>query len=127
MKLLHFFEYCFYRYSSCKFSQKQDKEDPYLAPIAWVTFCQMCNILTIITIYYLIIETKFDFPSVCLTIAITLYLINSFFFLTKKKYEALKERYKDEKNRKRKGWGVALYIFLSFLIWLLVTLIHSRL
>ena len=127
MKLLLFFEYCFYRYSSCNFSQKQDKADPYLAPITWVTACQTWNILTIITVYFIIIDKKIDFVSVFLSIAIAIYFINTFFFLTKKKYEELVERYKYEENRKRKGWGVAMYLLFSFLIWLLVTIIHARL
>jgi len=121
MKLLHFFEYCFYRCTDCKFSQKSDKDAPHLAPIAWITACQAWNILTIITIYYIIIDTKFDFIAIVPPIFITISLVNFLFFLTKKKYGELKEYYKDEENRKLKGWGVALYIFLSFLIWNLVT------
>jgi len=122
MKLLHFFEYCFYRCVSSKFNQKLDKEE-YLdiAPSVWITLCQTCNITTLITIFYILVDTKFDFEIVIPSICIPLFLINTLFLLTRKKYEALKIRYKDEKNKKLRGWGVVSYIILSFSIWIIVS------
>ena len=122
MKILNFFDYCFYRCASSKFAQKLDKEEySHIAPAVWITTCQSWNITTMITIFYIIIDEKFDFEIILPSIIITVYLINTFFLLTRKKYDTLKIYYKDEKNKKLKGWGVALYIILSILLWLIVT------
>ena len=64
-------------------------------------------------------DEKFDFITIYISICITLALVNALFLLTRKKYEALKIRYKDEENKKIKGWGVILYIVLSLLFSML--------
>jgi len=121
MKLLHFFEYCFYRCASSKFAKKFEKEeDSDIAPCVWITLCQSWNIIMFIMIFYIITDDEFDFITVYISICIPLVLVNALFLLTRKKYEALKIRYKDEKNKKLKGWGVGLYILLSFLLVMIV-------
>jgi len=120
MKLLHFFEYCFYRCASSKFSRKFEKEeDSDIAPCIWITGCQTLNITTIMITFHIITSTVhvIDDKDFLITAWISTFtilaLINAFFLLTRKKYEALKIRYKDEKNKKLRGWGVVLYIVLS--------------
>jgi nitrogen fixation/metabolism regulation signal transduction histidine kinase len=101
------------------FAQKLDKNAPHLAPFAWLTLCQSWNVIMLIMIYFIVIDKKFDFIVVYISIVILLFIVNNF-LLTRKKYEALKIRYKDEKNKKLKGWGVGLYIILSFLLVMIV-------
>jgi hydrogenase-4 membrane subunit HyfE len=116
MKILKFFDYCFYRCAYSKFAQKLDKEESaHIAPAVWIILCQSWNIITIIMLYYIIIDTKFDFITVYISIFIPLALVNALFLLNRKKYEELRILYKDEKNKKLKGWGVVLYIIFSFL------------
>ena len=120
--MIKFFDYCFYRCAFSKFAQKLDKEEySHIAPAVWITLCQSWNIITIITIFYIIIDTKFDFIAVYIPIVIALVIVN-IFLLTRKKYEASIIRYKDEKHRKLKGWGVGLYIILSLLLFTIVTI-----
>ncbi|MBR7014433.1 MAG: hypothetical protein IKI07_06190, partial [Prevotella sp.] len=40
------------------------------------------------------------------------------FLLTEKKYQELTEKYKNEKHKKMKGWGVFFYLVFSILIGL---------
>jgi hypothetical protein len=121
MKILVFFDYCFYRCASSKFAQKLDKQEyAHIAPAVWMTIFQTCNITTIITLYYIIIDTKFDFEIVIPSVFIPIALVNALYLFTRKRYEVLKIRYKDEKNKKLKGWGVVLYIVLSLAVWLIV-------
>jgi len=125
MIILKYFEYCFYKLTNSKLFQKADKKEPHLAPRAWVTLCQACNILAIIETYIIISNIKFDiknFKYTWIPICITLYLANTFFFLTKNKYKELTIRYKDEKHKKLKGWGVFLYVLLSILMWGVVSI-----
>ena len=119
--MIKFFDYCFYRCAFSKFAQKLDKEEySHIAPAVWITLCQSWNIIMFIMIFHIIIDEEFDFSTVYISICIPLVLVNALFLLTRKKYEALKIRYKDENNKKLKGWGVGLYILLSFLLVMIV-------
>jgi hypothetical protein len=129
MKILRFFDYCFYRCASSKFAQKLDKQEyTHIAPAVWITLCQQFNILTIIIIFHIITNTThviddiIVFKPLSISILIFLALVNALFLLTRKKYEALKIRYKDEKNKKIRGWGVILYIILSMTLGIIIIL-----
>ena len=121
MKILDFFDYCFYRCASSKFAQKLEKEESvHIAPSIWITACQSWNVIMFIMIYYIIIDEKFDFITVYIPLVIVLFIINNF-LLTRKKYEALKIHYRYEENKKLKGWGVFAYVILSLLFFVIVT------
>ena len=99
--------------------QKVDPKHPFIWASTWVTGAQLFNILTIINIYYIFTNSTYDGDIKLLvwSIVIPLCIINYFILLTEKKYIKLKEKYKEENNRKLKGWGVALYESLSILIY----------
>jgi hypothetical protein len=84
----------------------------------WVSFGQVCNILSFIQILCFIINVKFEMIFVLIPLYIVIYGINYFFLLTDKKYEKLLEIYKYEKHKRIKGWGVFLYLIGSLVIWL---------
>jgi len=115
--MLRFFDYCFYRITYSKYYQRVDKKDPYIWAWGWISLCQTFNVLSIIIIYYLIIDTKFNFKLVCIPIYLTIYFLNIYCFLPIKKYKEMGKLEKNEKYRKLKGWGVILYILLSFAIF----------
>ncbi|MDR1347226.1 MAG: hypothetical protein LBJ63_02180 [Prevotellaceae bacterium] len=114
--MMKFFEYCFYRIANSKLYKKLDKKEPYIWACGWITLSQSCNIMTIITLYYIINNTKYDFKSVWITTFIVVCCIN-ILLLTRKKYEKLQIYYKDEKHKTIKGWGVFLYVILSLLLF----------
>jgi hypothetical protein len=99
--------------------RKIDKA-PQIYSTGWVTLGQLCNILLIIRILCFIFNLNLEYNSKISVgiISLLIYSINSFFLLTKKKYEKLAEKYKNEKHRKIKGWGVFLYLVGS--VFLLV-------
>ena len=45
--------------------------------------------------------------------------------LTEKKYQELTEKYKNEKHKKLKGWGVFFYLVSSFVVWMICTAIFK--
>jgi hypothetical protein len=67
-----------------------------------------CNILLVIIPLYIII-----------------YGINYFATLTTNKYEKLVEKYKDEKHKTLKGWGILLYMVGSLAL-LIVSLLELK-
>ena len=83
MKLLHFFDYCFYRCASSKFAKKFEKEeDSDIAPCVWITLCQQFNILTIVIFFHIvtgtthIIDEITVFKPLSISIIIPLALVN---------------------------------------------------
>jgi hypothetical protein len=115
--MLKFFEYCYYRIANSKLYQKLDKKEPYIWARTWVSICQAWNILTIITVYHIINNTKYDFKPVFFSIFIVIHITNTFVFLRKKKYLDLQMYYKNEKHKTIKGWGVFLYVILSIFLF----------
>jgi hypothetical protein len=113
-----FFEYCFYRIHFL-YVHKKIASDPNIYASGLVSGCQLFNVLTIINIFQIFTNSTYDgdIKFLIWSIALPIFLINYFILLTEKKYIKLKEKYKEENNRKLKGWGVALYESLSILIY----------
>jgi hypothetical protein len=114
--MYRFFEYCFYRICFVYHKRKIDIH-PQIYSSGWVTGAQLFNILTIVDIYQIFTNTKYNATILVWSIVISLGIINSFILLTEKKYIKLTEKYKEEKNKKIKGWGVFLYVSVSILIY----------
>jgi hypothetical protein len=111
-----FFDYCFYRICYIYYKRKIDSH-PYVFACGWVSLGQISNIMTIINLYFIINHTKYNFSLVFIPILLIVYTSNFFIFFTDKKYKYYLEYCKYEKHRKIKGWGVLLYVFLSFILW----------
>jgi hypothetical protein len=111
-----FFEYCFYRICYVYNKRKIDKH-PYIFACGWVALGQISNIMTIINLYFIINQTKYNFPLVFIPILIVVYVSNFLIFFTDRKYKYYLEYYKNENHRKIKGWGVFFYILVSFILW----------
>ena len=117
--MIKFFEYCFYRISA--FYDKKVYSPPFAYSITWVSFPQTCNIITVINLFCFIVKLKYDFHLIILLacyfiVIITTFVINGF-LLTEKKYKELIKRYKNEKHKKIKGWGVFLYVICSMFLF----------
>ena len=52
-------------------------------------------------------------------------VILSIFFINKKKYKELEEKYKDEKYRKLKGWLIFLYLICSLVLYIIAVVLWS--
>jgi accessory gene regulator protein AgrB len=102
--------------ATTRYLQKVDPKTPYIWAFGWISSCQLGNILTITGIYQIFTNTTLDNDKLLVwSIAIPLSIVNMFFMTTEKKYKWLVEHYKDEKNKKIKGWGVFLYVIGSML------------
>jgi hypothetical protein len=83
----------------------------------------MFNVLIFIQVFCFIVNVKFEIIFVIIPLYIILYGINYFILLTEPKYNELAEKYKDEKHKKLKGWGVLLYLIGSLVVWLVCNLL----
>lgn len=111
MKIL--FDYCYYRIS--KFYKSWESKD-YCLHGGFVLFFTFAFIfLSILALICYLLHKRID-AYVFTTIGLVICSI-SFFFLNKKKYEELEQRYKDEKYSKLKGWLVLLYIISSAVLF----------
>jgi hypothetical protein len=110
------FDYCFYRIHSVYIHKKIDKH-PRIYACGWTSFSQLCNMLSVVLLFCFVFNLKYDFKIIILTLTIGIYVTNYFFLLTEKKYKELTKKYKEEKNKKLKGWLVFLYIFGSLLLY----------
>lgn len=114
-----FFYYCFYRIASgISFFSALNLFNISLAYAdLWVSIGQTFNIFTLACIFCYCLHIKFEFVLVFFPILVTVVVLNSF-LLTSDKYFELQKKYKDEKQKKLKGWGVFFYLVFSILIGL---------
>lgn len=116
------FDYIFYRIATSKFYQKLDSKTPYIWAFGALSFCQLCNVLTIIGIFQTIHgKNILSIPNLSMKIGIPLGVFNMLFVTTEKKYRWLIEKYKNEENRTLKGWFVISYVTISILTFLIIT------
>ncbi|MBR3389244.1 MAG: hypothetical protein IKG83_01855 [Prevotella sp.] len=119
-----FFYYCFYRIHSWYIMHKIDRT-PRIYSTHWIASGQSFNVMSLLTIFFYYFDIKFEFLFVLAPIYITLYVLNYSFLLTEKKYQELTEKYKNEKHKKLKGWGVFFYLVSSFVVWMICTAIFK--
>ena len=110
-----FFEYCYYRIHSWYIVHKVDRT-PRIYSTHWVSFGQTSNVITLICPLCYCLNIKVEFLFIFFPIHIIHCWLNYSFLLTEKKYQELTEKYKNEKHKKLKGWGVFFYLLSSFAI-----------
>lgn len=110
-----FFEYCYYRIQSWYIVHKVDRT-PRVYSTHWVSVGQTSNVITLISFLFFYLNIKVEFLSIFFPIHIIHCWLNYSFLLTEKKYQELTEKYKNEKHKKIKGWGVFFYLIFSFVI-----------
>lgn len=118
-----FFYYCFYREES--WYQKNVIrialwDHTYVHSVTAVTGAQWFNLLTLATVagYYFHFRINLSYKLCMVITAFVLLFINSILF-TEKKFKSLKSRYKNEKHKTLKGYGVLLYEIGSFVLWII--------
>lgn len=107
------FYYVFYRAS--KFYEIWGEKNGYISGRA-VVFMSIGSIILSVMIFVLhhLFNEKINTDTIWIIIIITTILS---FFLKRKKYEELAEKYKNEKNSKLKGWLVFLYLVGSVILY----------
>lgn len=125
-----FWEYCFYRY--CQFYMKHPLISFGLTKSydsfgeRFVSTQQLLNILFLyLLIFGKVLETKVLIVSFFIFLAVVCVALNivnegKYNIIT---YKRLEEEYKNEKNRRLKGWLVVLYWFLSTALFFAVLFI----
>ena len=116
--MCNFFEYCFYRIHSWYLKYKIDTQ-PRVYSAHWVCVGTTSNLMTFIQIFCYFINIKFELLLLLLPIHAMNYWINYSFLLTDRKYKELEKKYKKEKFKKIKGFGVILYLISSLIIWII--------
>jgi len=109
---MKFFYYCFYRISNAY--EKLEGSGSYLTGNVMVAGCFGFNILTLIHVFLSFTEKKLTTTEGA-TFIIVLCVLN-LFIMTEKKYNKLSDRWKNEKYKTLKGWLVAGYVTLSFIL-----------
>lgn len=111
---MKFFNYCFYRIATFYLNRKFDYNSSLISAIGLVTFCQLGNILSLITIPYIYTKNSYSLE-LSLYIGIPLCIVNLFLTNVNKKYSILKDRWNEEvlKRKKINGYIVFLYVVLS--------------
>ena len=115
-KAFSFFFYCFYRLESW-----QKKHPHFISqsfPVSGVTGAMWFNILTLVTIigYYYNFKVHILYM---VPVGLILLLINSSLF-TEKQYKYLESKYKVERKKTLKGYGVGLYLIGSIILYVIV-------
>ena len=118
-----FFYYCFYREES--WYQKHRRltapwDQSLVVSVSSVTSAQWFNLMTLATVvgYYFHFRINLIYILCMLVTGFVLLFINSRLF-TEKKFKSLKSRYKNEKHKTLKGYGVLLYEIGSFVLWII--------
>ena len=108
-----FFNYCFYRIS--KFYEDCGEKEGYIAGRIVVFASIGFLIATFLIFVFYLLDKKINLKIIWAIIVVTSILS---FFMKKKKYIEMAEKYRDEKNRKLKGWLVFTYVISSFVIYI---------
>ena len=82
------------------------------------------NVLSLIQIVCRIL--KIGFKAEVIIVVCLLFVLFGYFIPWEKTYKGLEEKYKNEGNRKWKGWLVFLFVVLSLIFYVLVTVICVR-
>ena len=108
-----FFNYLYYRTS--KFYEDWGESDGHIAgsvlASASIGFIILSFLVFVFNLYNKKVSTNIIWVVIIITGIFSLFVIN------KKKFIALSEKYKDEKNSKLKGWLVFLYVIGSVALY----------
>jgi len=111
MKIL--FYYCYYKFS--KFYEDWGEEDGCFVGGGMLFSSFGFIFLSLLAFVFSLLEMKFNITIIAITIAV--FGVLGLFFASKKKYEKLKERYKNEKHSKLKGWLLFIYFISSIALF----------
>ena len=116
---MKFFNYCFYRIS--KAYSKWEPNIYHISGMAVVNLCQLFNLMSLITIIFIILKIKFP-PEFILYIGLPIFIISNFFISSEKKYLQLAKKWENENPKyiKLKGYLILLYVLLSLVIYALL-------
>ncbi len=120
---MKFFYYCFYRLTNAY--KVLDGKDPEIYARGIVTLCQSLNLLSLLSILFIINNSQYSI--VFIGVFMILNLIVNLFILTKKKYIELEERWKEEnfKCRKTKLYLIWLYVIASIVTYMVMLSVMS--
>lgn len=98
-------------------------DDGYIEGSNLTSFLLACNFETIINIIQTCMMRKIPYSN--FYIICFIYIAFCFLYFKRKKYQALKEQYKNEINKKKKGYVVFAYVIISFIIFIASFVINS--
>lgn len=107
------FWYCYYRISKA-YKISIDETGYYIYGSGVLFFAIGCIILAILAFLFRLLSIEINVRLFAGIMGVILVL--SVFFISKKKYKQLEIKYKNEKNKKLKGWLVFLFIIGSFIM-----------
>lgn len=122
--MLKFFDYLFYRATNSKWYQTVAPKDTFAWGLGFTAICELFNIGLFLNIYGIIYKRIFS--EIELLIIGTPILIFNIFRLTEKRYLFLREKYKDDPHRKKKGWFLVLYIVLTYLLYFISLFLYHK-
>ncbi|MDR2037522.1 MAG: hypothetical protein LBQ60_06325 [Bacteroidales bacterium] len=108
-----FFNYLYYRTS--KFYEEWGEKSGYVAGsiVVFLSFGFICLSLCIFVLY--IFDKKIN--NYIVWAIVIIFCVLSLFFINKRKFAELSEKYKDEQNSKLKGWLVFSYLIGSVILF----------
>ncbi len=114
--MYRFWEYCFYRVADSKMLQELvSNVFSSVSSCGYISLVQIMNLCTILNLL--------SMPRWLLCIiAVSAYFIIlfcNFYVLNDKKYKELKAKYEDETHRALKGFGVIMYMLISYILFIL--------
>lgn len=113
------FNYCFYRIAKgYKFFEVKYYCDSAYA-VLFTTFCLLSLSTITIILYCFHSRITEEYVKIIIVPFPALLFFYTFFVESEKKYKELEEYYKNEKNKKLKGWLIATYVVGSLLIYFL--------
>ncbi len=109
-----FFDYCYYRVSKA-YRVLDDKD--YCIYGSMVVFGALgLYALSLVSLIFYVLNK--ELTNLLIGVTLISFGIISLFFINKKKYEELEERYRNEKSSKLKGWLVFLFIISSLILYI---------
>ena len=110
--IINFLDYCFYR--ACCFHKRHPFffSDFVLGASTFMGVTHLFHIMSLSLIWSAVtgLECNAAYPAI---IGILLCFYYDHYVYTEERYKRLVKKYKNEKNKKIKGWGVVLYVIIS--------------
>lgn len=114
--MFRFWEYCFYRVADTKLIKELVSE--VFSSVTSCGYISLFQIMNLCTILNLISMPRFLFWTITV-LADFIILFYNFQIMNDNKYEELKAKHKDEPHRVLKGFGVIMYMLISFILVIL--------
>ena len=115
------FYYCYYKFS--KFYENWGEKDGHIAGSIVLFGSFAFILLSFLAFIFSLLKIKFNTTFIWAVFIV--FGILSLFFIKKKKYKELEERYKNEKHSKLKGWLLFLYFIGSIALYIIFTFVFD--